>query len=137
MSRSTAAFDIASSFVRSLESATTRILTDFGRAALGEVLRAARNEEIAKAGRSGSGLLYEFHGAGCRVVDEAGREVDFDIDLEDQDTPIFDVFRVQGFAHSVGVYSLNDAEINAALKAMSAELILKVPRPGWFARATS
>ncbi len=49
---------------------------------------------LAREGKSSTGIEYSVHGAGCRMTDEQGREVD--VDLVDG-IEAFDAWRIKWF----------------------------------------
>jgi hypothetical protein len=98
---------------------------------LSDILPKARQGQIARSGRSQSGIDFEVHGAGCLMVDQSGREVD--LDFMPDGTVVFDAWRVNRFLGSLGCGGQDQGKILDACRRMVRESILREPRPEWFA----
>lgn len=77
-----------------VEKALALLQERFGRE---DVLRALREGVIPERGRLASGVEFRFHGAGCRLNYDGGREVDFDF-LPDGRRVGVDVWRIWRYA---------------------------------------
>jgi hypothetical protein len=79
---------------------------------LADLLTAVRSTRVLpREGRSSTGIDYSVHGAGCRMRDERGTEVD--VDLVDG-AEAFDGWRVQAFLEGREGKSLSVEELHAA-----------------------
>lgn len=95
------------------------------------LIRQTRTREIPREGKLRNGVEYAVHGVGCRFTTVAGVEIDVDID--DNDTPVFDAWRLSNFVDSdpdLGEPSM--AELTAAAQHLVAAGELREVRPGWY-----
>ncbi|WP_319462275.1 DUF6896 domain-containing protein [Micromonospora sp. RTP1Z1] len=83
-------------YAAALERIRSRLLDaypDFG--CILDLMVAVRHTQVlAREGKSSTGIEYSVHGAGCRMTDEQGREVD--VDLVDG-IEAFDAWRIKWF----------------------------------------
>jgi hypothetical protein len=63
-----------------------------------DLMKAVRSTtpRLPREGRSHTGIEYSVHGAGCRMTDERGQEVDVDV-VGDDETEAFDGWRIKNF----------------------------------------
>ncbi len=95
------------------------------------LIRQTRTREIPREGKLGNGVEYAVHGAGCRFTTAAGVEIDVDID--DNDTPVFDAWRLSNFVDSdPDLGELRIAELTAAAQRLVAAGEFREARPGWY-----
>lgn len=99
----------------SRDSATTPLM---GRNAAGEGSRVGRIEGLG---------AYQFHGVGCRVEMDSGEEVNFDWD--EAGDPVFDAWRLRGYAESLGVVDIAEPDFVVACRHLVGQGILE-ERPG-------
>ncbi|MEH0982213.1 DUF6896 domain-containing protein [Micromonospora sp. CPCC 205556] len=87
---------------------------------------------LPREGTSSTGVEYSIHGAGCRMTDEQGREVD--VDLVDG-VEAFDAWRIGFFLDDEGSDArLSDEELFAACAHLAGTGELAEVRPGrWYA----
>jgi len=133
------AVDAVRSYVVALREVRSRLFADLpGMAGVQDIMFAVRSQRtMAREGRTASGVEYSVHGAGCRMTDEDGREVDVDL-VPDSHTAIeveaFDVWRIKFFLSSSGYHPLTNEELNAACEQLAACGELRVVKQGrWFA----
>ncbi|MGI5524692.1 DUF6896 domain-containing protein [Micromonospora sp. CA-259024] len=99
---------------------------------LSDLLRAVRSTHVLpREGRSGTGIDYLVHGAGCRMTDEQGTEVD--VDLVDG-VEAFDGWRIHAFLAGGAGESLSIDELHAACSRLAGWAELREVRvPRWYA----
>lgn len=71
---------------------------------------------------------FELHGQGCRVDLDSGTVVDFDWDQDSRE--VFDGWRLQRFAKSLGDSGVSES---ALVDAARRDVRLNETRSGWFA----
>ncbi|MET8756946.1 hypothetical protein [Lentzea sp. NPDC004782] len=127
------------SYVVALHEVRSRLFADLpGMTGVQDIMFAVRSQRtMAREGRTASGIEYSVHGAGCRMTDQYGREVDVDL-VPDPDRAVeveaFDVWRIKSFLSGNGHHPLTDEELNAACEQLAACGELRVVEPGrWFA----
>ncbi|WP_146231675.1 DUF6896 domain-containing protein [Lentzea atacamensis] len=137
--RTLSAVDAVRSYVVALREVRSRLFADLpGMTGVQDIMFAVRSQRtMAREGRTASGIEYSVHGAGCRMTDEDGREVDVDL-VPDSHTAneveAFDVWRIKYFLSSNGFHPLTDEELNAACEQLAACGELRVVEQGrWFA----
>lgn len=95
---------------RALAATTTAVSrTDVGAPLTALSLSGERSREGSISGFG----AFQLHGIGCRFELASGEEVDFDWDQEGR--PIFDVWRLRTYAHSVGQAATTEVELHDAL----------------------
>ncbi|MGW2868025.1 DUF6896 domain-containing protein [Kitasatospora sp. NPDC001225] len=99
---------------------------------LADILAAARSGRISRSGEAG-GYAYLVHGAGCRMTDQAG--VQIDVDFIDG-TAAFDLWRLRCYGRSLATpVEWPSEEPGPAVRGLD-DLLVEL-RPGWFAPAGS
>lgn len=132
------AVDAVRSYVAVLREIRSRLFADLpGMTGVQDLMLAVRSQRtMAREGRTAGGVEYLDHGAGCRMVDECGREVDVDLVPHHRTTvavEAFDVWRIRYFLSSNGGHPPTDDELGAACEQLAARGELLVVEPGrWF-----
>lgn len=86
---------------------------------------------LPRQARSSTGIEYVVHGAGCRLIDDQGVEVD--VDLVD-DVEAFDAWRVRWFLDEVAEARPSVDELQAACAYLAGLNELREVRAGrWYA----
>lgn len=112
-----------------------RILADFPEQdSIAQLILKWRGNGLARQGISPCGVEYLFHGIGCRLIDERGREVDVDL-LKDQagvQVEAFDAWRVRHLSEANE--AVQEESLNAACSALAAKGELREVTAGrWYA----
>jgi hypothetical protein len=98
-----------------------------------KAVRSGASPRLPREGRSRTGIEYSVHGAGCRMTDEHGQEVDVDL-VGDDETEAFDGWRIKNF---LGEYSGEQVSVDRLRRAcahLSSLGELRVVQPGpWYA----
>ncbi|MGC5018812.1 DUF6896 domain-containing protein [Micromonospora sp. DT47] len=107
------AVDAVRSYVVALKRIRHRLFAAYPElTGLSDLLTAVRSTRVLpREGRSSTGIAYSVHGAGCRMTDEQGTEVD--VDLVDG-VEAFDGWRVHAFLEGREGESLSVDELHAA-----------------------
>ncbi|MFJ2816678.1 DUF6896 domain-containing protein [Streptomyces sp. NPDC091279] len=120
------------SFLRSREAIGTELAGTFPQFdSLEHVWEAVRAGELDRRARSATGFSYAVHGYGCRMTAPDGTEID--VDLLPDGSEVFDSWRLEVFARSVGASPTppRDALIQAC-RDLVRQNILHEPHPEWF-----
>ncbi|MDH6466411.1 hypothetical protein M2302_006619 [Micromonospora sp. A200] len=91
-----AAIEAVRRYAAALERIRSRLLDAYPAFdCVSDLMTAVRHARtLPREGKSSTGIEYSVHGAGCRMTDEQGQEVD--IDLVD-DAEAFDTWRIKWF----------------------------------------
>lgn len=124
---------IVSAFVRDLRACTHAVRVQFagaGRLRPGEplMLLPAGGGPGQRLGRLDGLGDFELHGQGCRVDLDSGAVVDFDWDQDSRE--VFDGWRLQRFAKSLGD---SGVAASALVDAARRNVLLHETTSGWFA----
>lgn len=102
-------------------------------AAVRSLLIEVRQRGGKRSGSTPSGIGYAVHGLGCRFKDAAGAAIDLDISPDGR--PMFDSWRVQGWARSIGREAPSADIVDEALSLVRLG-VLEPVREGWWTWAS-
>ncbi|MGC4895372.1 DUF6896 domain-containing protein [Micromonospora sp. DT31] len=131
--REQAAMDAVRSYGAALRRIRVRLFAAYPELTdLSDLLAAVRSARVMpREGRSTTGIDYCVHGAGCRMTDEQGTEVD--VDLVDG-VEAFDGWRVQAFLAGHGDDGFSVDELHAACSRLAGRGELREVRAlRWYA----
>jgi len=132
-----AADEAVDRFVRAVAEIQAQFFDDYpaldGVVGLMGAVRSTRT--MAREGRSPGGIDYSVHGAGCRMTDPRGRQVDVDIDVDGLE--IFDAWRVHAFLDDRHDGALSVKDLLAACQRMASRGSLRHAQHDeqWFERS--
>ncbi|GAA3290598.1 hypothetical protein Dvina_19290 [Dactylosporangium vinaceum] len=109
-----------------------------GLGGIADLMRAVRTDRVlGRQGTTTSGVEYLAHGAGCRMTDRRGREVDVDLRRDPATGAMVeaaDVWRIQQFLASCAAPAVAPEDLDTACHQLSDKGALRVlGDTGWFA----
>ncbi|MFF0255961.1 DUF6896 domain-containing protein [Micromonospora zamorensis] len=126
-------------FAADLRDIRGRLLADLLPVAdIADLLAAVRSRrELPREGLTRSGIEYTVHGAGCRMVNSDGREIDVDLVTDPvlgREVEAFDAWRIRWFLDEAADDSYNHEDIVEACIDLAREGHLREVVEGrWFA----
>ncbi|WBB93419.1 hypothetical protein [Verrucosispora sp. WMMC514] len=131
--------DAVRRFAAALQEIRGRLLADLSPVAdIADLLAAVRSRrELPREGLTRSGIEYNVHGAGCRMISSTGREVDVDLvtdPLLGREVEAFDAWRIRWFLDEAADDGYSNEDIVVACTQLVREGYLrKVVEDRWFA----